>query len=82
MAKSNLAQSMTKRRFDFVRGMLAGGKAQSGKSTVDIAKKFGVTDRTISRWFSEPEVMNLSDFYKICDELGLKVSIVFKDTPD
>ena len=82
MAKSNLAQSMTKRRFDFVRGMLAGGKAQSGKSTVDIAKKLGVTDRTISRWFSEPEVMNLSDFYNICDELGLKVSIVFKDIPD
>lgn len=82
MAKSNLAQSITKRRIDFVRGMLAGGKAQSGKSTVDIAKKFGVTDRTISRWFEKPESMNLMDFYMFCDELGLKVSIVFKDIPD
>ena len=62
--------------------MLAGGKAQSGKTTVDIAKKFGVTDRTICRWFDKPESMNLLDFYQFCDELGLKISIAFKDVPE
>ena len=82
MPKTNLAQSITKRRMDFVRGMLAGGKAQSGKTTVDIAKKFGVTDRTICRWFDKPESMNLFDFYQFCDELGLKISIAFKDVPE
>ena len=82
MPKTNLAQSITKRRMDFVRGMLAGGKAQSGKTTVDIATKFGVTDRTICRWFDKPESMNLLDFYQFCDELGLKISIAFKDVPE
>lgn len=82
MPKSNLAKPLSSRRIDYIRGMMAGGRAQSGKSTSDIAAKFGVTNRTIAKWFETPEIMQLKDFYQICDVLGLKISIEFKDVPE
>ena len=82
MPKSNLAQSLTKRRFDYIRGMLAAGETQSRKEKDDVAKKFGVHPRTIYRWMDEPENMKLGDFYHLCDEFGLKISIELKDVPE
>ena len=82
MPKSNLAQSLTKRRFDYIRGMLAAGETQSRKEKDDVAKKFGVHPRTIYRWMDEPENMKLGDFYHLCDEYGLKISIELKDVPE
>lgn len=45
MPKTNLAQSITKRRMDYLRGMLAGGLAQSNKQVSELAPKFGVTEK-------------------------------------
>lgn len=82
MPKSNLAQSLTKRRFDYIRGMLTAGETQSRKEKDDVAKKFGVHPRTIYRWMDEPENMKLGDFYHLCDEFGLKISVELKDVPE
>ena len=49
---------------------------------VDVAKKFGVHPRTIYRWMDEPENMKLGDFYHLCDEFGLKISVELKDVPE
>lgn len=82
MPKSNLAKPLSDRRMDYLRGMLAGGRAQSGKGVAEIAKKFSVTERTIARWCESPGCMRLDDFYQICDILGLKISVTFKDVPE
>nr|DAI69194.1 MAG TPA: SOS-response transcriptional repressor [Caudoviricetes sp.] len=82
MPKTNLAQSITKRRMDYLRGMLAGGLAQSNKQVSELAPKFGVTEKTIQNWIKKPEAMNVMNFYRLADELGLKISVVFKDIPD
>lgn len=82
MPKTNLAQSITKRRMDFVRGMLAGGQAQSHKQASDLAPKFNVTEKTIQNWIRKPESMSVENFFRFCDELGLKISVEFRDIPE
>jgi DNA-binding XRE family transcriptional regulator len=80
--KTNLAQSITKRRMDYLCGMLAGGRAQNHKEASELAPKFGVTEKTIQNWFKKPETMNVATFYRMCDELGLTISVQFKDIPE
>ena len=82
MPKTNLAQSITKRRMDYLCGMLAGGRAQNHKEACELAPKFGVTEKTIQNWFKKPETMNVATFYRMCDELGLTISVQFKDIPE
>lgn len=82
MSKTNLAQSLTKRRMDYLCGMLAGGQAQKHKKTSDLAPKFGVTEKTIQNWFNKPETMSVRNFYLMADELGLQITVAFKDIPE
>lgn len=82
MPKTNLAQSVTKRREDYLRGLLAGGKARARKSTKDLAEKLNLTERTLSRWFDSPEMIQIGELYHICDELGIQITIGFKDIPE
>jgi hypothetical protein len=60
MPKTNLAQSTTKKKMAYVRGMMAGGQAQQGKDPADLAPKYGVTEKTIQNWIRKPERMNVS----------------------
>lgn len=82
MPKTNLAQSVTKRREDYLRGLLAGGKARTRKSTKDIAEKLNMSERTLCRWFDSPEMIQIGELYHICDELGLQINIGFKNIPE
>ena len=65
MPKSNLAQSLTKRRFDYIRGMLAAGETQSSKEKDDVAKKFGVHPSTIYRGVSAPHPSPAVNHYSV-----------------
>ena len=76
MPKTNLAQSLTKRRMDYLCGMLA------HKKTSELAPKFGVTEKTIQNWFNKPETMSVRNFYLMADELGLQITVAFKDIPE
>ena len=82
MPKTNLAQSITKKRMDYVRGMMAGGQAQKHKEPADLAPKFGVTEKTIQNWIRKPERMSVENFFRLADDLGLKITVEFKDIPD
>ena len=54
MGKSNLAQSITKRRMDYLSGMLTGGQVRKQKEAANLAKKFGVVPRTVQNWIKHP----------------------------
>mgnify|MGYP004489885005 FL=1 len=82
MPKTNLAQSLTKRRMDYLSGMLTGGQARSRKEAAVLAKKFGVVPKTVQNWFKHPEVMSVMNFYRMADELGLKITVEFRDIPE
>lgn len=82
MSKTNLAQSITKRRMDYLSGMLTGGQARSRKEVAVLAKKFNVVPRTVQNWMKHPEVMSVINFYQMADELGLKITVEFKDIPE
>lgn len=82
MGKSNLAQSITKRRMDYLSGMLTGGQVRKQKEAVILAKKFGVVPRTVQNWIKHPGTMSVMNFYQMADELGLKITVEFKDIPE
>lgn len=82
MGKTNLAQSITKRRLDYLSGMLTGGQARSRKEVAVLAKKFGVVPRTVQNWMKHPETMSIMNFYRMADELDLKITVEFKDIPE
>lgn len=82
MSKTNLAQSITKRRMDYLSGMLTGGQARSRKEVAVLAKKFNVIPRTVQNWMKHPETMSVINFYRMADELGLKITVEFKDIPE
>lgn len=82
MGKTNLAQSITKRRMDYLSGMLTGGQARSRKEVAVLAKKFGVVPRTVQNWMKHPETMSIMNFYRMADELDLKITVEFKDIPE
>lgn len=82
MGKTNLAQSITKRRMDYLSGMLTGGQARSRKEVAVLAKKFGVVPKTVQNWMKHPETMSIMNFYRMADELDLKITVEFKDIPE
>lgn len=82
MGKTNLAQSITKRRMDYLSGMLTGGQARSRKEVAVLAKKFGVVPKTVQNWMKHPENMSIMNFYRMADELDLKITVEFKDIPE
>lgn len=82
MSRTNLAQSITKRRMDYLSGMLTGGQARSRKEVAALAKKFGVVSKTVQNWMKHPETMSIMNFYRMADELDLKITVEFKDIPE
>lgn len=82
MGKTNLAQSITKRRMDYLSGMLTGGQARCRKEVAVLAKKFGVVPKTVQNWMKHPETMSIMNFYRMADELDLKITVEFKDIPE
>lgn len=82
MPKTNLAQSATKKKMAYVRGMMAGGQAQQSKDPADLAPKYGVTEKTIQNWIRKPERMNVENFFRLADDLGLRITVEFKEIPE
>ena len=48
-------------------------------SKEEMAKKIGVTARTMDRYHNDISKMQLGDFLELCDMTGLKVSLQWKD---
>lgn len=82
MPKSNLCESKSQKRFDFVAGLLAGGFRRNNLSTSDVSAKSGIPERTVTERLVHPEEIRLKDLYKLADLAGVKIIFEIKDIPE
>lgn len=82
MPKSNLCVDKSKRRYDFIAGLLAGGFRTQHMTTKDISVKSGLPERTITERLMHPEEIRLKDLYKLADIAGVRITFGFKDVPE